>query len=98
MSFRAINRVPLILFLFSVQAAAQTILRPLRMTSSNDLNTVHWPLAGYSAILQTATNLSPPVTWTNLVTGDPMAAQLAFAAAGGRTAIVTNIAGNEMTF
>ena len=63
------------------------------MTTSNGVSTVHWPLAGYSAILQTAPDLSPFATWTNLVTGDPTA--LTFAAPGGLAIVLTNI-GDEM--
>ncbi|HEV2691499.1 MAG TPA: hypothetical protein VG347_01245 [Verrucomicrobiae bacterium] len=98
MMFHTIKRVFLISLLFCLHAAGQAALPALRMTSSNGVSTVHWPLAGYSAILQTATSLSAYATWNNLVTGDPASALLAFAEPGGSAAITTNVAGNELTF
>ncbi|MDR3458429.1 MAG: hypothetical protein P4N60_13340 [Verrucomicrobiae bacterium] len=98
MTFHLICRALLVLLLFCLHAPAQTTLPPLRITSTNRLSTVHWPLAGYSAILQTATSLSPAANWTNLVTGDPQASSFFYAASGGHTIVITNISASELTF
>jgi len=91
-----IRGVLLVLSLLYVSAPAEAALPPLRITTTNAVRTVHWPLTGYSAILQTSTNLS--ANWTNLVTGDPMSALLAFMQPGGRATVTTNISGTELTF
>jgi hypothetical protein len=93
-----IRRVLLLSLLVCVSAPAQTNLPNLRMTSSNGVSTVFWPLTAYFNILQTTPDLSPSATWTNLATGDEIVSLTTFPAMGGYVFYTTNIIGNEITF
>ena len=77
---------------------AQTSQPVLRIASSNGVNTVFWPLTAYSHILQTAPNLSPSATWTNLVTGDQVVALNTYPFTGGYAVCLTNVVGDEMAY
>ena len=82
MKVKFIKRALLFSLLFGVllmlPASAQTNLPSLRMTLSNGVNTVFWPLTAYFDILQTATDLSPTASWTNLATGELIVASVVF--------------------
>ena len=96
MNYLFINRALLLLLLSCVSGPAQSSLPSLRMTASNGVSTVFWPLTAYSDILQTATTLSPTTYWTNLATGDLVVAINTYNFFGGTVLSTTSIVGNEI--
>jgi len=93
-----INRALLLSLLFSISASAQTNRPNLRLTATNGVSTIFWPVTAYEDILQTTTDLSPARTWTNLATGDQIISAYSFPATGGYACYTTNIIGCEIAF
>ena len=95
MNYLFINRALLLLLLSCVSGPAQSTLPSLRLTASNGVSTVFWPVAASNYILQYSTDLSHPSSWTNLATGNQFVSLNAFPAIGGYTYYMTNPIGNE---
>ena len=82
----------------TLPAAAETNAPTLRMTASNGVSRVFWPVTAYFHILQSTTDLSPTAAWTNLATGDQLVASNTFPATGGFAAWASSIVGKEITW
>ena len=82
----------------TLPAAAETNAPTLRMTASNGVSAVFWPLTAYFDILQSTKDLSPAAAWTNLATGDQLVANYPYSATAGFGAWTTNIIGKEITW
>lgn len=76
-------------------AFSQPTLPSLNIAAPNDAVTVSWPLTGYYFILQSATDMSPSATWTNLFTGSKIVASMVSENPDGPAGVATNSMGLE---